>query len=150
MSKHYKYPLKVWLTSALLGTVLGTIVNYIDSMFSFIGTIAYQVKSTWELTSTFLIVWLIATIATIPAWLIFWFVYTKMLKVNRAELYIKSVLIGTSVVLCFLIFVILSIMVNDMNLLMDADIILPYMFAVALCAWVYLPKQVLIKVTNNN
>lgn len=150
MSKHYKYPLKVWLTSALLGTVLGTVVNYVDSMFSFIGTLAYQVKSTWELTSTFLMVWLIATIATIPAWLIFWLVYTKMLNVNKGDLYIKAVLIGTSVVLCFLIFAILSIAVNDIDLVMQTDIVIPYMFAVALCAWVYFPKQVLIKVTNNN
>lgn len=148
MSKHYKYPLKVWLTSALLGTVLAVVIDYISSLYSFVGTLAYQLKSTWELASTFLTILLLAIITTIPTWLIFWFVYTRLLKANKAAQYIRFWLVITAVVLCLLTFAIIAIVINDMDALMRADILMPYLFAAALCAWVYFPKQVSIDIPH--
>jgi len=141
MLKNYKYPLKVWLTSAILGTVLGLIVNYVDSYFSFIGTLAYEVRGTGELVSYFLTICLIALVLSIPCWFVLWLIYYKLAKPGNNKGRSILTLLGVGQVLCWGVFALLSSLDDEFTLFMGGGIVLPYAIVVALSIWFYFPER---------
>jgi len=148
MRKDYMYPLRVWLTSAFLGTVLAHFATYINSYFSFIGTISYQYRTTGDLVSYFLTICLIALVASIPCWLTLWFVYSRLIRSNQEPKKAKWTLVIAGQVLCWGLFTLIALLDDDLNLMSQEEIVLPYALVVALSTWFYFPKRVSSPETN--
>lgn len=88
MLQHYKYPLKVWLTSALLGSIGLFITYYIYERDMFIA---------YNLISYFMPATLYIVLGAIPFWICLWYVYSRIAeggKHRRILLLLTAELLG--------------------------------------------------------
>jgi len=79
MLQHYKYPLKVWLTSALLGTLFNDIVHYFTVNYNNYQS-DYFVSSRSEDIFFIFIFFGLSSLLSVPCWLLFWLIYHQVLK----------------------------------------------------------------------
>lgn len=91
MLQHYKYPLKVWLTSALLGTLFSEIVSYFTVNYNYQSD--YFVSSLSEDIFFIFIFFGLSSLLSVPCWLLFWLIYHQALK-YFSKLGVKLLMLG--------------------------------------------------------
>ncbi len=79
MLQYYKYPLKVWLTSAFLGSAFLEAVNYFTKDYNCHPSEYFA--NNWSENIFFVFIFFgISTLLSTPCWLLFWLVYHQALK----------------------------------------------------------------------
>lgn len=141
MFKNSIYPLKVWLTSAIMGTMLAFMVDYIRSYFSYFGTLQYQITSSGDLLICFLLVCSIAVVAAIPCWLILWLAYAKLLTNTHKRNNVKWILFFLSQLLCWSLLAIVFRFDHTFSINWQLEIIRYYAATVGVCSLLFFPKN---------
>lgn len=152
MSKNYKYPLKVWLSTAFAGALLSILLTLISPKFSFygFGSLDYQKDNILPMLS-FHLFGLVFTLAiTVPCWLIFWYIYSRWFTSSGISDRLRLRLVVLSQALAWGLFIVVFLMVGMALHLWGMYLIVgvPYAIVAALCAWIYFPKQFSIQKTN--
>ena len=92
MLQYYKYPLKVWLTSTLLGTLFSEIVNYLTANDHNYQS-DYFVSGLSEAIFFIFIFFGLSSLLSVPCWLLFWLIYHQALK-YFSKLSVKLLMLG--------------------------------------------------------
>lgn len=142
MSKNFKYPLIVWLTTILTGSVLSIISL---SIIKLIEGQKWDNAYGWEVILFFILSF--SFIFTIPAWLIFWFSYYRITKANHIVSKVKWLLI-IGQLLSLSSFAIFNVLDGGKLGISDVLLILSYCIALAFSTWFYFPKAVLVQDAN--
>jgi glucan phosphoethanolaminetransferase (alkaline phosphatase superfamily) len=138
MLKYYKYPLKIWLTSSLLGTLayllfllavtliegngqLSNLRNLNSDNYFFMGVIA-----------------IIALVCSFPCFLILWAVYTRLMhrnvsiKTMKIMLSVLGTIIGSICLLSVYYFIL-----NEFELKSVLELVLPYNTILVFSIWYF-------------
>lgn len=137
MLKYYKYPLKVWLTSSFIGTIVYLLVLLARSCFQ--GANAGNVFNLTADNYTFmLVIILIAIFCSIPCWLILWLAFAKLSKKTISKTNLKAILLMISLVIgnTCIIFT-YKFLLNGIDLASVLEIALSYSLALVFCIWFY-------------
>lgn len=149
MSKYYKYPLKVWLTTALVGTLFSIVLTFISSKFSFygFGAMDFHEGSIFPMLSFHLFSLVFTLAITAPCWLIFWYIYSRWITSSGIDYRLRLRLVALSQVLAWGLFVLVYSMLGMALHLWGMYLIVgvPYAIVVGLAAWFYFPSQISIK-----
>lgn len=79
MLQYHKYPLKVWLTSAFLGSVFLEAMHYLTEDYNCHPSEYFA--NNWSEDIFFVFIFFgISSLLSIPCWLLFWVVYHQALK----------------------------------------------------------------------
>lgn len=142
MLNTYKYPLKVWLTACVLGTI-----------FYFTYIIIYDLtnSSNYTLHIGETTIWMIITLLysillSSPCWIVLWllFIYFTKNVNNLAKL--NVLLIITSQCLCWLCFYLLLLKSSNASFSNTLEITLPFSLALLLSSIFFNVKKVKIKI----
>ena len=120
MLQYYKYPLKVWLTSSLLGTIL--FIPYSQ----WIKPTSYPLDS----IEIFLVTVILSALFSIPCWLLLWMAYTFASNHIKKPLYLKLLIIlSTQAMLVGLMYL--------LGLLAAGQIIVPFSLSLLISTVVF-------------
>ena len=103
MLQYYKYPLKVWLVSAVLGFLIIQIYTFLFEYFDatsysvYVGNIV--VLQFFLLAGSFLLLF--------PAFILLWLVYWLTDKMNYSPFKLKLLMVIFAQVICFLLFLLM-------------------------------------------
>ncbi len=132
MLQYYKYPLKIWLTSALLGTILFYTVEYYYAAGPYRDEL-YQLN---ELSFYLGVTFILAMLVSIPCWLCLWYIYSWFTKKRKVK-YLKLKMLLISELLCFALFTITSAFDHESALAYDLDLKFSFMIALAIAVFIY-------------
>lgn len=107
MLQHYNYPLKVWLTSVLLGSIGLFTMTYIYQRDMFIN---------YNLISYFVPVTLCIALGAILFWLSFWAYYSRLVNRDRVS---RTMLLLIAIVLAlsnFVVYLMVDLIVSSVQL----------------------------------
>jgi len=101
MLRHYRYPVKVWLTSVLTGPVLFMFKNPVPSAINFIVSV--------EFVEFYIYAILMGSFYSLPCFLILWLCYSLLLSKNVAGWLTRITLVFVSLVCCVTIFMLVAL-----------------------------------------
>lgn len=112
MLKCYKYPLKVWLTTIILGTLLLYLVNLFHYFYAGPEYEQFHVVNTDEpvqviLAYNFLHMIGYYVFISIPCWLFVWWTFWQTKKRNLSRAFSKSLVLASGLTACLIIICIL-------------------------------------------
>lgn len=125
MLQHYKYPLKVWLTNVLFGSIGLFTITYIYQRDMFIA---------YNLISYFIPVTFYIALGAIPFWLCLWYVYSRLVKSGKQR---KIMLLLTVELSGFAYFAIMSVIYPSPPRVNELLIITSFAIAIAIAVIIY-------------
>ncbi len=138
MEVHRIYPLKVWLTTAIVGTTFYSVCQLIEFQSYKVEPILPWLKDLFPL---YIMIFFASTILSIPCYLMYWYFYSLLLKSSLASNSIKLALLIIGQVLCFGLLSIITIY-NGMFTKDVLFIFLSFSFSLLVSTFFYLPKQI--------
>lgn len=133
MLKHYKYPLKVWLTASGLGTILFYLYNYTEGILN--GAISEPVSISNAIF--FGVTLMLSALFAAPAWLLLWWIYWRIETQHLSKFKQLLILLIATQLLCWSTFYVVFSLDDGSPFRGNLDVILPYSAALIIPVLVY-------------